>query len=98
MGEFWKWIETKRTVLMYVVKYSEKHEDKYCTFTEFKERVETDSGLKWEELVDWGGDKIDDPAKVAVTRSIPELLEELKKCRLWCGFCHNFGENRSWGD
>ena len=148
MGEFWTWMETKRTDSRYVIEYHEGNEEKYCTFTDFKNRVETDTGLKWEELVDWGEskwkvdlhrrervgyvayrilkrldpgcsfcyrlissytqasqlygwhgdhkrDKIDDPSKVA-KKSIPELLAEMKKCRLRCWFCHDFGESRSW--
>ena len=42
---FWKWMEKKR---------SDKQYDKLsCTFTDFKVRVETDTGLKWSELADW---------------------------------------------
>jgi len=53
------------------------------------------------QLYGWHGDhtrdKSDDPSMVARTKSIPELLAEMKKCRLRCSFCHNFGEEkRSW--
>ena len=121
-----------------------------CTFADFKERVEKDTGLKWEELADWAEpewiknhhrsrrvgtlayrilkrldpgcgfcfrlissyplpsqlygwhgdhtrDKIDDPSKVATTKTIPDLLDEMKKCQLRCWFCHDFGgHKRSW--
>ena len=43
---FWKWMESKRSDKQY------KKLD--CTFTDFKDRVEKDTGLKWSELADWG--------------------------------------------
>ena len=43
---FWKWMESK---------WSNKQYKKLdCTFTEFKVRVETDTGLKWSELATGG--------------------------------------------
>jgi len=127
-----------------------KYEKLDCTFAKFKKKVEKDTGLKWEELADWGEsvwkknngriakvgflayrilkrldpgcgfclrlissyplpsqlygwhgdhtrDKSDDPAAVAETKSIPKLLDEMRKCQQRCWFCHGFGDtNRSW--
>ena len=141
LEDFWEFIEDKRSDKLY--------RKLNCTFADFKERVETDTGLKWEELVDWTEpewkkndgrgqrvgylayrilkrldpgcgfcfrlissyphssqlygwhgdhtrDKTADPSEVARGKTIPKLLDEMKKCQLRCWFCHDFGTTRSW--
>ena len=142
LEELWKFLEDKRSNKLY--------SKLKCTFDKLKKRVEKDTGLKWEELADWGEsvwkknnnrvkkvgtlayrilkrldpgcgfcfrlissyphpsqlygwhgdhtrDKTANPSKVAETKSIPKLLDEMKKCQLRCWFCHDFGgHKRSW--